>query len=325
MAIPKEITHRAANLIHKSSASIHYSFARGNTKDNVLVVFLNGLMTDASTWLPVITGIIHKRKTTSSGFPSMISYDRYGQGMTEDRDPQDEGKEKGHGHNCADAAEDLRRLLDHVALEELGMRVERLRIVVVANSIGCAIGRLYAQGYPVAALLMLDSIMANSNFEFWPDPDAPGFSKKDLPDDVTVDVLREQRAKFKAIFRPDGINREGLSRQDLAKLLPFSDAPMLGREGERPLVTVVGHGFEAFAEESLKTMGTPMGLTMRYSNAVWHEYNKGLAKITDAHQSRGPIQAQRCGHFIQRDDPAFVIEELLQLIDKVALQEDSIW
>jgi len=325
MAFPKEITHKTTNLIHKSNASIHYTFSLGPPKDDILVVFLNGLMTDAVTWLPVISGVIRQRKGTPAGFPSMLSYDRYGQGMTNDHDPQDQGKEHGHGHDCADAAEDLRRLLDYVAMEEMGTRVERLRIVIVANSIGCAIGRLYAQSYPVAALLFLDSIMANSNFDFWPDPDAPGFSKDELPEDVTLETLREQRARFASIFCPEVINREGLSRRDLVQLLPHSDRPMLGREGNRPWVTVVGHGVEAFAEESLRMMGTPTGLSMKYSNPIWHKYNQGLVKITDREWSKGPIQAKGCGHFIQRDDPMFVTAETLDLIDKVRSQSSRVW
>ena len=255
----------------------------------------------------------------------MLAYDRYGQGATEDKDPQDIGKEKGHGHDCADAAEDLRRLLEEVAMEELGMRVERLRVVVVANSIGVAIARLYAQGYPIFGLLILDSIMANSKFDFWPDPDEEGFDQRSLPEDVTVEVLREQRKKFLAIFHPDNINKEGLSRRDLARLLPHSDSPMLGKEGDRPLVTVMGHGFEAFAEESQRTMGTPKGLSMKYSNPVWDRYNRGLARLTDADRSKGPVQATGCGHFIQRDDPMLVADETLELVDKIMAQPSTIW
>lgn len=325
MAIPKEIIHKTTTLIHKSSASVHYTFARGSHEENILVVFLNGLMTDAASWLPTMTGIIRQYKGTKAGFPSMLSYDRYGQGMTEDRDPQDEGKEKGFGHDCADAAEDLRRLLDHVAMEELGARIERLRIVLVGNSIGCAIGRLYAQGYPVAALLLLDSILANSNFDIWPNPDAPGFNKHELPKDVNVDVLRTQRAKFLAIFKPEATNKEGLSRKDLAQLLPHSDRPMLGKEGDGPFVTVIGHSFETFAEQSLQQMGTPLGLSLKYSNPYWHKYNEGLVRITDKERSKGPIQAKGCGHFIQRDDPKFVVHETLELVDKVRGQDSAIW
>lgn len=138
-------------------------------------------------------------------------------------------------------------------------------------------------------------------------------------------MLREQRAKFAAIFRPDVINREGLSRRNLAKLLPHSDAPMLGNQRVTPWVTVVGHDFDTFAAESLRTMGTPIGLSMMYMNPMWHKYNQGLVHITDREKSKGPIFAKGCGHFIQRDDPDFVIRETLELVDKVRLQHSAVW
>ena len=273
-----------------------------------------------------MSGIIRQRKSLASPkFPSMLAYDRYGVGMTEDRDPSDQGREQGHGHDCRDAAEDLHYLVSHFSKGLTLLSGEKLRVVLVANSIGCAIARLYAERYPVAALLFLDSIMANSDFDFWPDPDSPGFDKRELPEDVSVEVLREQRAKFAAIFRPDVVNREGLSRRSLASLLPHSDGPMLGNQSERPWVTVVGHDFEAFANESLRTMDTPIELTMRYMNPTWHKYNQGLAHITDREKSKGPIFAKGCGHFIQRDDPDFVIKEALDLVDKVRLQQSVVW
>ena len=325
MAIPPEITTNTISLTHKPSASIHYSFARGD-QDHILVVFLNGLMSDKATWIPVMAGIIRQRKdATPSGFPSMLAYDRYGQGMTEDRDLQDQGREEGHGHDCKDAANDLHHLIEQIAAEKMQLKSERLRVVLVANSIGCAIARLYAQMHSVAAILLLDSILANSNFDFWPDPDADGFDKDQLPDDVSLEVLREQRARFAAIFSPDLVNREGLSRRSLARQLPDSDRPMLGKEGDRPWVTVVGHDFEAFAKESLKMMGTPVGLSMKYSNPIWNKYNEGLARITHPDRAKGPIQAKGCGHFVQRDDPNFVIEETLDLVDKVRMQQSAVW
>ena len=312
-------------LPHKPTATVACSYVSG-TDPAVLVVFLNGLMTDKSSWIPVISGIIRRRKSLASPeFPSMLAYDRYGVGMTEDRDPLDQGRERGHGHDCRDAAEDLYHLISHFSKGLKLLSGEKLRIVLVANSIGCAIARLYAERYPVAALLFLDSIMANSDFDIWPDPDAPSFDKRGLPDDVSVEVLREQRAKFAAIFRPDAINREGLSRRNLAKLLPRSEAPMLGSQDERPWVTVVGHDFEAFAAESLRTMGTPIGLSMMFMNPTWHKYNQGLVHITDREKSKGPIVAKGCGHFIQRDDPDFVIKETLDLVDKVRLQQSVVW
>ena len=317
IAIPKEIINQDAILTHKPSASINYAFARDGGKDPILVVFLNGLMTDKVTWIPVIAGIIRRRIGTDAGFPSMLAYDRYGQGMSDDGDPADHGKDKGHGHDCWDAAEDLHALVEQVAKEQMGMKQENLKIVLVANSIGCAIARLYAQAHPVAAFLFLDSIMANSNFDFWPDPDAPDFNKDELPEDVSIDVLREQRAKFAVIFHPSTINKEGLSRRNLAQLLPHSNSPMLGKEGNRPWLTVMGHDFEAFAEESLRTMGTPVSLSMKYSNPIWHKYNTGLAQLTVKTKSKGPFQAKDCGHFIQRDGPAIVVDETLELVDKI--------
>lgn len=325
VAIPKEITATTVTLPHKPTATVACSYVSG-TDPAVLVVFLNGLMTDKSSWIPVISGIIRRRKSLASPeFPSMLGYDRYGVGMTEDRDPLDQGRERGHGHDCRDAAEDLYHLISHFSKGLKLLSGEKLRIVLVANSIGCAIARLYAERCPVAALLFLDSIMANSDFDIWPDPDAPSFDKRELPDDVSVEVLREQRAKFEAIFRPDAINREGLSRRNLAKLLPRSEAPMLGSQDERPWVTVVGHDFEAFAAESLRTMGMPIGLSMMFMNPTWHKYNQGLVHITDREKSKGPIVAKGCGHFIQRDDPDFVIKETLDLVDKVRLQQSVVW
>ncbi len=325
VAIPKEITATTVILPHKPTATIACSYVSG-TDPAVLVVFLNGLMTDKASWIPVISGVIRQRKSLESPeFPSMLAYDRYGVGLTEDRDPLDQGREQGHGHDCKDAAEDLHHLISHFSKGLKLLSGEKLRVVLVANSIGCAISRLYAERYPVAAVLFLDSIMANSNFDFWPDPDAPWFDKRDLPADVSVEVLKQQRAKFAAIFRPDVVNKEGLSRRNLAKLLPHSDGPMLGYQNERPWVTVVGHDFEAFAAESLRTMGTPIGLSMMYMNPKWHKYNQGLVHITDREKSKGPILAKGCGHFIQRDDPDFVIKETLDLVDKVRLQQSVVW
>lgn len=325
VAIPKEITATTVTLPHKPTASLACSYVSG-TDPAVLVVFLNGLMSDKSSWIPVMSGIIRQRKgPASSAFPSMLAYDRYGVGMTEDRDPLDHGREQGHGHDCRDAAEDLHHLIAHFSKGLTLLSGEKLRVVFVANSIGCAIARLYAEKHTASAFLFLDSVPANSDFDVWPNPDAPGFDARDLPDDVSVEVLREQRAKFAAIFRPDVINREGLSRRNLAQLLPHSDAPMLGSPNERPWLTVVGHDFEAFAAESLRTMGTPVGLSMGYMNPMVHKYNQGLVHLTDREKSKGPIFAKGCGHFIQRDDPDFVVAETLDLVDKVRLQQSVVW
>ncbi len=249
MVLPSELNNDTIALSHKPGAFIHYTVARSQEHDaqSVLIVFLNGLMTDKSSWLSSMAGIIRQRKGTAAGFPSMLAYDRYGQGQTEDRDPLDHGREKGHGHNVADAANDLHHLIGQIFGEG-----SKHRLLLVGNSIGCAIARIYGHEHPVAAFLFLDSVMANSDFDVWPNPDADGFRESELSDDVTVDVLRQQRAKIMAIFNPAVINREGLSRRDLPGLLPYSDRPILGTEKARPWISVVGHDFDAFAEENLR-------------------------------------------------------------------------
>jgi pimeloyl-ACP methyl ester carboxylesterase len=74
-------------------------------------------------------------------------------------------------------------------------------------------------------------------------------------------------------------------------------------------------------------MGTPIAITQNYINPYWHQYNEGLVKITSPDRSKGPVQAENCGHFIQRDDPPFVIREVVELLHKqgvpTALQEKA--
>lgn len=217
----------------------------------------------------------------------------------------------------------LHQLISQIIAEKMGVSdSNNVTLVLVANWIGCALVRLYAQEYPgtVAGLLLLDSVLANSDFvSIFPDPDAKGFDASSLAAGVTADALRESREGVRRIFHPDVGSKEGLSRKNLAQLLPASDGPVLqgpseGRHG--PYVTVVGHDFEAFAEESAK-MGRPKLLTTTYANPYWYRYNEGLVKITETERSKGPVQAPGSGHFVQRDDPAFVAKELDEILSKV--------
>ena len=341
LALPHDITHHDVALDSKPGASIHYTFAQSREPNHsLLIVFLNGLMTDKSSWLPTMAGIIRKDPT----FPPMLAYDRYGQGMTEDRDPQDQGREKGYGHDAMDCARDLEQLVTQVFKRHYIPEASMPNLILVANSIGCAIARLFMQEYPerVEGAIFLDSIMANSNFDFWPDPDAADFDADELPEDVSVETLREQRARFTTVFSPNAINKEGLDRRNLAELLPYSNRPTLQGAGVRgPWLTIVGHDFETFAAESLKacyqnppsscsqtdmgvqTMGTPISLSMQYSNPLWHEYNVGLSQLTEQERSRGPIIAPGCGHFIQRDNAQFVVKEVLELLDRIRMSQSS--
>lgn len=246
--LPSEIKSTSVLLPHKPNASIQCSYvevsrAEGN---DIQVIFLNGLMADKSLWLPVMARIVCKQLSSGSKRTALLAYDRFGQGLTESRDPQDEGREPGHGHDVADAAIDLRHLIQHLDPDR------SRRLILVGNSIGCAIARLYAQENPVAGLLFLDSIIANSTFDWWPDPDAPSFDATQLPDDVSIGVLREQRAKFLTIFSPNTPNKEGLSRRNLQQLLPYSDRPLLQGDDQGPWITVLGHDFETFADEGVR-------------------------------------------------------------------------
>ncbi|KKK11871.1 hypothetical protein P175DRAFT_0522856 [Aspergillus ochraceoroseus IBT 24754] len=312
-------------LSNKPSAQISYSFHPPvNCTKPVLIVFLNGLGLPQVAWLPAIAQLKQIQQSTSSASPAILTYDRFGQGQTTDRDPQDEGApDPFHGHDCVAAVEDLRQLITQISSQKLGITdVDSVAVVIVANSIGCALARLYAQRYPgtVAGLLLLDSILANSDFvSILPDPDADGFEASQLPPGVTPDVLRTARAGIRRVFHPDVGSKEGLSRKNLMRLLPASDKPALVGPGQQrggPFVTVVGHDFEAFAEESAK-MGRSKLLTTVYMNPYWHKYNEGLAKITEPERSKGPLQAPHSGHFIQKDNPEFVAQELHELLSKI--------
>jgi hypothetical protein len=40
-----------------------------------------------------------------------------------------------------------------------------------------------------------------------------------------------------------------------------------------------------------------------------------------SHLSKGPFEAKGSGHIIQRDDPKLVARELVEILDKLSLQE----
>ncbi|KAJ6023842.1 alpha/beta-hydrolase [Penicillium herquei] len=306
-------------LTTKPSAQLSFTFsAPSETPNPVLVVFLNGLGLPQAFWQPIVTQLKDIRK--DSILPAFVTYDRFGQGQTTDRDPQDAGAEDpSHGHDCLASVRDLHQFLTQISIDKLGLDLESVPLVLVGNSIGCALARLYAQEYPgtVAALLLLDSVLANSDFvSVFPDPDAADFDPASISP-IPVEAIKAVRAGARRIFHPDVGNKEGLSRRNLRELLPDSDGPLLkGPNGHGPYVTVVGHDFDAFAEESAK-MGPPKPVTNRFVNPYWQRYNEGLAKITAPEFSKGPIIAPGAGHFVQKDNPDFVVQELNELLEKV--------
>lgn len=67
-----------------------------------------------------------------------------------------------------------------------------------------------------------------------------------------------------------------------------------------------------------RTFNTPEPLIRNYIDPFWNEYNEGLATLTSADRSRGPIIAKGCSHFIQRDDPEFVAKEVYDMLARLA-------
>lgn len=258
----------ALSLEGKHGAKIRYTYypaspasklGHNNRFSQTLIVFLNGLMLPRSSWDPSINTFLEKRVKAGLPYPALLSYDRYGQGDS-DRDPNDQEPPPCHGHDVMSAVRDLRQFTLQIWKEHL----ERSSpsqvpcLVFVCNSIGCAIARLFAQTYPgtVIGMMFLDSIMANSDYtNIWPNPDAPRFDPHSLPEGVTADQVRETRERYKGMFHPEVPNMEGLSRRNLATLLPESDGPKLeGWGGTGPYLTVVGHDWETFAEQSCKSI-----------------------------------------------------------------------
>ncbi|KAI9172788.1 hypothetical protein HJFPF1_02302 [Paramyrothecium foliicola] len=309
-------------LATKPTAQICYSFSPSPLQgvDPVLVVFVNGLGLPQIGWTLTIA---HLRNLAGDKAPAILTYDRFGQGQTTDHDPNDaDAKDPSHAHDCISAVHDMQQLISQILNDKMNIQgISKVKFVFVGNSIGCSIIRLHAQKYPgiMTGAVFLDSTLTDSDFvSIFPDPDAEGFDEGSLPHGVTPRDLRIAREKVGAIFHPDVGNKEGLSRRNLKELLPQADSPTLGGAGGRgPYVTVVGHDFETFAEQTHEGLGISIEVIRNYMNPYWSRYNEGLSKLTDSERSRGPLQAPGAGHFIQADNPKFVAQiahEMLQLL-----------
>ncbi|KAF2735967.1 hypothetical protein EJ04DRAFT_178701 [Polyplosphaeria fusca] len=315
----------------KPSARVHYTYYPASTSTpshpnpfaQTLTVFLNGLILPRSSWEASMKIFLEKRIQLQLPYPALLSYDRYGQGDS-DADPDDKEPPPGHGHDIMSAVHCLRQFLLQIWKEhlEISNPTKFPSLILVCNSIGCALARLFAHEYPgtVSGLLFLDSIMSNSDFiSVWPDPDAPDFDLHTLPSGVSEKDVRDTRTIYKRVFHPSVPNKENLSRRNLATLLPSPSSPKLeAKGGSGPYLTVVGHDWEEFAEQSFRgELRTPKVLTMTYQNPAWQRYNEGLRGITDEDKAIGPLVAVGCGHFIQRDGPGFVSDEMVSLLDRV--------
>lgn len=221
-----------------------------------IVVFLNGLVASQSSWKATIDLLLHKDRDS---VPALLTYDRYGQGES-DADPTDPPSTP-YGHDATTVVNDLHELLVQVSsdMPHLGSPFEGsgVHIVFVCNSIGCPLARLYAAAHPgrVSAFLFLDSMMANSDsVSVFPDPDAADFDPAKLPRGVSTEEIRYSREQYKKFFHPTVPNPERFDRRDMPQRLPFADKAALpaGPDGKSPLLTVVGHDFDRFAQDGLE-------------------------------------------------------------------------
>ncbi|KAF7939886.1 uncharacterized protein EAE98_000013 [Botrytis deweyae] len=293
------------------------------TLHHTLVVFVNGLGLPASSWESCISVLRSRVKEA----PSLLTFDRYGQGLTTARDPLDDGN--GYGHDFMDAANDLHEIILVIASKELGLEKTdaengRLSVIFVAASVGVPIARLYVQSHPFicAALIALDSNIANVDYsDFLPDPLSPTFDPSTvLAPDCSLPQYIEARTRLTNVFDLSVPNSESMDRRPGPRLLPCADKPkLIGTNGKGPWLTVVGHDPVTFADASLERMGTPKSMSMRFTNPYWAKYNAGLVSITDKDRCEGVKIASGCGHFIQTGDPDLVAEEIKVILKKLGL------
>jgi len=295
-----------------------------------MIVFLNNLLMPAASWKPCISLLNEKRAQSAPTAADkqntipMLTYDRFGQGATTDRDPLDArpGTEVGYGHDFLDVVHDLHELIAVVSTEVFGSETakELPHLLLVGASIGAPLARLYAETYPgtVSGLLLIDSNIANANYStFWPQPDSPDFKPENVTaPDCTLEQYIEATRKLVKVFDLDVKNPERLDRRTTPNLLPHADRPWLtGPGGQDVKICVVGHDPVAFATEGYKMMGTPKSFTERWSQKAWDEYNQGLLRIGDTTNFPQVLIAKGCGHFVQKDDPAFVADLIGKMLD----------
>lgn len=184
-----------------------------------IVIFENGLGSARASWADVL-GRLPSRYT-------LLSYCRFGQGDTPPL-PEDVPEELRDG---AAAARDLYELIRAVEKRE-HIDLASADVVLVAHSIGAAIGRLlitnHDLGGAIKGVLLLDPSIVNSDFvSLYPEP------RDDEPEELT-----RTREATRRVFHPSVPNRERFNRKTFATLLPFAEKPVL--KGD-PYLTVVAH------------------------------------------------------------------------------------
>ncbi|KAI0484654.1 Alpha/beta hydrolase fold-1 [Xylariaceae sp. FL0804] len=302
------------SLPSKPNAPVAYELYEGDASSNLLVVCLNGLGLPQSVWKPAIELF---RQSDISPKPWILTYDRYGQGSSA-RDPREPNKEPGYAHTLDEVTDDLHELLQTLCPDR------HSRLVLLNNSIGAHVARRYADRYPtiVEGILFLDSNPGNTDYaEIWPNPNDPSFDlEKMAPPGTSLEVYEAAYEKMTTIFAPEGKNKEGFDRREIKNILPDPSLPKLKgskTSDEGPWITVVGHELEQFSQEEWAMMKVPLGMAAMYTQPMWEKYNEGLCRLTDAHRVKGPLISPKSGHFVQKDNPPFVAEQLVDMVKKV--------
>ncbi|CAG8954948.1 hypothetical protein HYFRA_00008637 [Hymenoscyphus fraxineus] len=323
-----------------------------NTNNRNLILFLNGLGLPAESWIPSIKILLGKRgfgageggeKWKEDGYPAILTYDRFGQGLTTSRDPLDGTVGRERGHTLKDMVRDLEELLrvvvtthisiSHSSQEQEANKEDGIRLLIVGASIGVPLLRLYASSptrpFPLSGALLLDSNIANTAYSsILPAPDSPAFTSNperylggecSEPEcsepECTIEEYTTSRGIFVRMFDFDVPNKEGLDRRSSPDLLPSSMGPRLDGGGGVEM-TVVGHDSGVFIEGSWERVGVHRRVGFLVDR-FWKQYNQDLTQLTTPEKCRGPIIAKGCGHFIQEDDPGFVAEEVWGLMARL--------
>lgn len=315
------------------------------TAPPVLLVFINGLMLPCALWQPTIY-ILPPLLADIQARIYTLTYDRYGQGESRRPPPW-----KPLLHDLTSAATELETLLTHTLGTHPSLSTTHTpKFIFISHSIGVPLTRLQnaATTHPASAHLFLDSNISNTDFiSLLPDPSSPTFAPSSLPPPTTVADLESLRTRTLTTFHPSVPNAEGLDRSTIATLMPHSDKPALrgpvlaphpaagtititdhntisssssnsnSNINSAPWLTVLGHDPTAFAEEGLRLQGTPVALNEKYIQPAWDKYNAGLLRLSEEGKVRGVVIAEGAGHFIQRDNPTCVAEEIVGLVRKV--------
>ncbi|KAK7976435.1 GMC oxidoreductase [Apiospora arundinis] len=313
----------SVTLPSKPDAAVAYELLPGDAASTLLIVFLNGLGLPQSVWKPSIELFQQQQQSsTVSPKPWMLTYDRYGQGASS-RDPRESwpSKDPGYAHTLDEATDDLHELIQTLSPDR------QSRIVFVNNSIGAQIARRYADRYPtiVEGILFLDSNPGNTDYKtIWPNPADPSFDLAQMtPAGTTLELYQAAYTTMTTLFAHSAKNPEGFDRRDIKRLMADPSRPKLrGSKSQTspergPWITVVGHELEHFSREEWEQLKVPVGMAAMYTQPMWHKYNEGLCGLTDPDRAKGPLIAPKAGHFIQRDNPAFVAKELQELVENV--------